>query len=122
MQDIMEVLRALAEDNRVRILCALKDQELCVCQLIELLGLAPSTVSKHLSILRNVRLVESRKDGRWIYYGLSRKPRLASAGKILGLLFRSLDDAPQIVADHKQLEKILKLDTEELCRKLFRNE
>jgi AhpD family alkylhydroperoxidase len=49
---------------------ALWDGELCVCQMIELLGLAPSTVSKHISILRPAELLESRKDGRWIYYRL----------------------------------------------------
>jgi len=45
--------------------------ELCACQIIEMLGLAPSTVSKHMSILRQAGLVETRKEGRWIYYRLA---------------------------------------------------
>jgi ArsR family transcriptional regulator len=44
------------------------DGELCVCQLIKMLGLAPSTVSKHMSILRQARLVQARKEGKWMYY------------------------------------------------------
>jgi ArsR family transcriptional regulator, arsenate/arsenite/antimonite-responsive transcriptional repressor len=67
MRDRLDVLKALADETRLRALCALRGGELCVCQLIALLELAPSTVSKHLSILRAARLVESRKEGRWIY-------------------------------------------------------
>ena len=63
--------KALADENRVRLLLALRKQELCLCQLVELVGLAPSTVSKHMSILRQARLVEGRKDGRWQYYRLA---------------------------------------------------
>jgi len=70
MQDFMTITKALADENRVRLLLALRGGQLCVCQMIELLGLAPSTVSKHLSILNQARLVEKRKEERWIYYGL----------------------------------------------------
>jgi DNA-binding transcriptional ArsR family regulator len=48
----------------VRILLALRGGEMCVCQITELFGLAVSTTSKHLSILYQARLVDSRKDGR----------------------------------------------------------
>ncbi|MBW2408107.1 MAG: winged helix-turn-helix transcriptional regulator, partial [Deltaproteobacteria bacterium] len=53
MFTFMAITRALSDQNRVRALMALKDRELCVCQIIELLDLAPSTVSKHMSILAN---------------------------------------------------------------------
>ena len=72
MWDFMAVTKALADENRVRMLLALQKQELCLCQLIELVKLAPSTVSKHMSILRSARLVDARKDGRWMYYRLVR--------------------------------------------------
>ena len=68
MFEFMTVIKALADGNRVRILSVLAGRELCVCQIIEMLGLAPSTVSKHLSILRQARLVDDRKEGRWMYY------------------------------------------------------
>ncbi len=70
MFDFLTIAKALADESRIRALLALRDGELCVCDIIELLDLAPSTVSKHLSILRQARLVETRKDGRWIYYRL----------------------------------------------------
>ena len=77
MLDFMAIAKALADENRVRLLLALQKQELCVCQLIELMGLAPSTVSKHMSILKQARLVEARKQGRWVYYRPRRARRLA---------------------------------------------
>ena len=120
MQDVMDTLKALSDENRVRILCGLKGRELCVCQLIELLGLAPSTVSKHLSILRAARLVESRKDGRWMYYRLARVPRLPAVKEMTGLILESLQGSWQIEEDRKQLGKILRIDTSELCQKTLR--
>lgn len=73
MFNFINITKALAEENRVRILLALEGRELCVCQIFELLDLAPSTVSKHLSILRQARLVEGRKEGRWMVLPFSRR-------------------------------------------------
>ena len=64
MRDFIAVARALADEGRVRILLALRGRELCVCEITELLRLAPSTVSKHMSILKQADLVAGRKDGR----------------------------------------------------------
>ena len=71
MRGFMAVAKALADANRTRALMCLRDGELCVCRIMELLQLAPSTVSKHLDILYRAGLVESRKEGRWIYYRLA---------------------------------------------------
>lgn len=59
MKRLMAMLKAVSDENRVRLLMALSEGELCVCQLIEFIELAPSTVSKHMSILRGANLVES---------------------------------------------------------------
>ena len=117
MQDVMESLKALGDGNRVRILLALQHGELCVCQVIELLGLSASTVSKHLSILRSARLVESRKDGRWMYYQLSKKTRFPVQAQLLRLVSKAVHDSSQATADRKALAKIRKEDLEELCQK-----
>ncbi|MEY4385928.1 MAG: hypothetical protein RLY20_1211 [Verrucomicrobiota bacterium] len=66
----MAITKARSDPGRVRILLALRKGELCVCQITELFGLAPSTVSKHLSILTQAGLTLSRKDERWVYYRL----------------------------------------------------
>lgn len=71
MFEFMTVARALTDENRVRILMALRDREMCVCQITGFLDLSPSTTSKHLSILRQARLIEGRKKGKWVYYRLA---------------------------------------------------
>ena len=71
MFDFLTTCRALADENRIRILMALRGRQLCVCQVTAFLDLAPSTTSKHLSILRKARLIESNKQGRWVYYRLA---------------------------------------------------
>jgi len=119
MRDSMDMLKALADETRLRALGALRGGELCVCQLIALFNLAPSTISKHLTILRAARLVESRKDGRWMYYRLAREFKTPSVSKILALLFKDMDKTARIVEDRKRLKRICGEDTEKLCRRLF---
>ena len=119
VRDVLDVLKALADETRLRALCALRGGELCVCQLIALLELAPSTVSKHLSILRSARLVESRKDGRWIYYRLATHFKTRSAGPVLALLFADLEPTALLRGDQKHLKKICNESMETLCRRLF---
>lgn len=108
--------KALSDATRVRLLCALRGGELCVCQLIELVRLAPSTVSKHLSILYQAGLVESRKKGRWVYYGIPGEPASHFPGAVLESTFKELEEDPIIVGDMERLEEIKQIDVEELCR------
>lgn len=99
------VAQALGDGTRLRALLALRGGELCVCDLIALLGLAPSTVSKHLALLWQAGLVERRKEGRWHYY------RLASAGaeplprRALALAAAAAGDSPEAAADARLLRE-----------------
>ena len=117
MREFMNITKALADEGRVRTLLALRRGELCVCQITELFGLAPSTVSKHLSILFQAGLVESRKDGRWIYYKLPRKDAPVAVREALGWIEKSLAGNPRVLEDNKQLKNILKQDPAELCKR-----
>ena len=119
MREIMDVLKALADENRMRALRALEGGELCVCQLVALLELAPSTVSKHLTILRAARLVDSRKDGRWMYYRLSKACGTPSASKVLALLFKDMARTYRIISDRKRLKRICGEDMDTLCRRIL---
>jgi ArsR family transcriptional regulator len=65
-----DVLKALAEPARWRIVEALVCEELCVCHLTESLGMAQPTVSHHLKVLRDAGIVESERHRQWIYYRL----------------------------------------------------
>ena len=115
MRNLVRTTKALADESRIRILGALREGELCVCQLIELLGLAPSTVSKHLSILRNARLIDSRKQGRWMYYRLSGGNGPGQIPDPLTWVFRSFDGTGQSAEDRRRLDEILSVDPEVLC-------
>jgi ArsR family transcriptional regulator len=109
MFDTLTIIKALADENRVRILLALRGKELCVCTLTELLDLAPSTTSKHLSILKQARLIESVKDGKFVYYRLAREgaANYRVAGPALAWLESALADSAQVGADAARLQRII---------------
>ena len=121
MFDFLNITKALAEENRLRILLALEHQELCVCQLTELLKLAPSTVSKHVSILRQARLVNGRKDGRWIFYMLAGDGSPIEVTEAIAWVKKSLSQNERIVQDEVCLKEILKIDREVLCSRQSRS-
>lgn len=120
MKDAVRVFGALSDENRLRMLFALRRGDLCVCQLIDLMGLSPSTVSKHLSILRDAGLLDSHKKGRWVYYRLAEQAILPMVGKKAALIFQSLENSPTIKADDKHLKRICGENMESLCKRLFR--
>lgn len=100
MQATLNIASALADGSRLRVFAALtRHDELCVCEVTELLRLAPATVSRHMSVLQNARLVQSRKNGRWVYYRLAASvpPRL------LAWLKQALAQTPEIQADDARL-------------------
>lgn len=117
MREVMAVVKALADETRMRILMALRPGDICVCQIVELLGLAPSTVSKHMTILKHARLVESRKQGRWMFYRLADKNVPVAAGRMTVLMAELLNGDPRLRQDARQLKQILKMDRDELCGK-----
>jgi len=116
MRDMLDITKAMADGSRLRVLMALSDGELCVCQIVELLQLAPSTTSKHMSILRQARLVESRKEGRWMYYRLPDGDAPKAVKDAVAWVRRYLAESPQIVRDKKELQRILSMDPEQLCK------
>ena len=115
MLEFINITKALSDENRVRALMMLREGELCVCQLIEMLGLAPSTVSKHMSILRQARLVQARKEGRWMYYRLSDGDAPQCVLEAVSWVRKCLAKDQQIVADDKRRTLVCKVDKEELC-------
>lgn len=121
MRELMNITKALADENRIRTLLALRQGELCVCQITELFGLAPSTVSKHLSILFQAGLVASRKEGRWIYYQLPGKDAPVAVREALDWVEQALTDDPRVRADDNKLRAILRQDPTELCKRQTRS-
>lgn len=119
MRTLLAITKALSDANRVRILCALKGRsELCVCQINELLALAPSTTSKNLGILAAAGLVETRKDGRWVYYRLTGKDEAPhNALEVIHWICRQASKQRAIGEDRRKLDEILSYSPEELCQR-----
>lgn len=111
MLDFMNVVRALGDENRVRILMALYGQSMCVCQITGFLDLSPSTTSKHLSILRQARLIESKKRGKWVYYRLAEGPRVSALVRdALQLLRDGMENEPVILEDMERIRAITAME------------
>ncbi|MCG6956058.1 MAG: metalloregulator ArsR/SmtB family transcription factor [Gemmatimonadetes bacterium] len=70
---LLPILQALADENRLRILDALREGERCVCVLQERVGVSQSLLSHHLRVLRDAGVVTDRKEGRWVHYSLSQR-------------------------------------------------
>jgi ArsR family transcriptional regulator, arsenate/arsenite/antimonite-responsive transcriptional repressor len=117
MRELTQITKALADENRVRVLLALRKGELCACQVTALFGLAPSTVSKHLALLHGAGLVESRKEGRWIYFRLPEAGTNVEADRALRWIIGAAEGLPRVKQDAVRLKEILKEDPSELCRR-----
>ncbi len=112
---ILDKLKALSDMNRLRIVCALQGGELCACQLIELLGIAGATVSRHVRQLVDAGLVNSRKEGKWIYYSLVS----GNADDVLvEHIYQRAKNDKLLCSDSKRLAAIRKCDKSILCSKL----
>jgi ArsR family transcriptional regulator len=112
MKSFIKVMKALSDPNRVRIVKLLEEGELCVCEIQELVGLAQSTVSKHLKILEDGGLVSSQKDGSWINYRLCEERYKYSADLLEHLRNWHLED-PELAAMQQRLPGI---DRALICR------
>jgi len=86
------ILKALSDKNRLRIIKMLQKKSLCVCEIREILDLAVSTVSKHLSILKEAGLIVDWKEGKWINYKINPSPDSLSANALLYIQLQIEDD------------------------------
>ena len=113
-------MKAVADPTRVRILKMLEGGELCVCQIIAVLALSPSTVSKHLFLLKSAGLVNDRKEKKWVHYSLDRESDDPYVAGILRELSSWLDRDALIVRDRARLKEVRK-DTgpSAICEALF---
>ena len=112
MRELEKVLKALADNKRLRILKMLERRKMCVCELAFVLGITQPSASRHLKKLKNAGLIENEQNGFWTDYYLNQK------GKYSGILTRYLkswcnsDDAVK-----KDLEKAKKANRQKLCCK-----
>jgi ArsR family transcriptional regulator len=97
MKNFSRVMKALSDHNRIKMIKLLQHKTLCVCELQNVLGVSQPTVSKHLKILEDAGLVDSKKDGQWVNYYLSDGKDSPYAANLLGNLKHWLEDDLEIV-------------------------
>jgi len=118
MKQILSLCRALSDRNRLRIVAALvAHDELCACQLTEMLAVSGATASRHLGVLLGCGLVVSRKAGRWVYYRLAEKdPDAEEFGQVLAWLKGEFGRSAEVAVDKERLQAITRCSPEEFCR------
>jgi ArsR family transcriptional regulator, arsenate/arsenite/antimonite-responsive transcriptional repressor len=100
--DVDVMFRAFSDRTRLRILNLLRPGELCVCDLVRVIGAPQPTISRHLAYLRRARLVIARKDGLWMYYQLA-AAKSAFHRKLLECLACCLGNVPELARDAQHL-------------------
>ena len=114
MRPFLDLTKALSDETRVRALLALREGELCLCHVVGLLQLAPSTVSKHLDLLVRAGLVERRKDGRWAHFRLAGRGAPSVVRQALRWVMEALAEDATIARDDKRLATLRCCDLKEL--------
>lgn len=104
MASLVKSLRLLADETRLRLLLLLRQEELSVLELQEILGMGQSRISAHLAQLRQGQLVRDRRAGKNIYYALTDD---AASAQFAPILASSRDELPEALADEKALRLLL---------------
>jgi len=113
------VMKAVADPTRVRILKILEGGEICVCQVIAVIALGQSTISKHLFLLRAAGLIKDRRDRKWIHYSLDGKNGNPYAGAVLRNIRKWMNDDPVIARDRERAAHAKAIGPMAICERKF---
>ncbi|HEU0032142.1 MAG TPA: metalloregulator ArsR/SmtB family transcription factor [Kofleriaceae bacterium] len=104
VRPLTRAFRALGDETRVRIVALLAHGELCVCHLESALGISQPNCSRQLGILKAAGIVDSRRDGTWVYYRISDQQH-DSVKAVLDVLVETFGAARALRADHARLQR-----------------
>ena len=114
MQKQLQILKALSDSTRMRIvLLLLNNGELCVCDIMESLGIPQSTASRHLSLLRSAGLVDGERRGVWMHYRIAEEEGFGRS--LLTALHNHCANLAPVVDDHRRCADHLKNKNEGAC-------
>ncbi len=114
MEEFIKIMKALSDPNRVKIIKMLQAKSMCVCELQAALGIAQPTVSNHLKVLEEARMVAHEKDGLWVNYHATDGASSPYCATLLGNLKHWLQEDPEIAGLLSGLPSIRR---EDICRK-----
>lgn len=102
---LADCFKALGDKTRLRILALLKVEELCVCELVDILGMTQPAVSQHMRRLKQAKLVKERRQGQWVFYSLD------------GSIYPFFDDVVRMLPDlREEVEKLKQRGRRVVCR------
>jgi ArsR family transcriptional regulator len=107
MESMVKCLRALGDENRLRILMLLRERELCVLEIIGVLGISQPLASSHLAVLREAGLATARREGRRNRYRLSEEARRGGKHRLLQQVAAAIAAEPRVEADGARLAECL---------------
>lgn len=102
--NLIDILKALADDTRLRILSQILKSEMCVCEIEECLGLTQSNASRHLTVLKKAGVLESYKTAQWTYYKISDE-FIRENKELYDYLIRKISEVPSYESDCDVFEK-----------------
>jgi len=101
--NLAELFSALADATRLRLLNLMAGREVCVCNLVEILGLNQPKISRHLAFLRKAGIVTARREGKWMHYSIC-TPSNVDAASMLAAALTALDGDKKMRADRARLD------------------
>jgi ArsR family transcriptional regulator len=104
MKDAVKIFKALSDPTRLRITLLLLRRELCVCELMFILGMEQSRISHHMRVLREADIAEDVRDGRWIIYRVPEEARGLLEGLVSGALRERIALSREALGDVEKLE------------------
>lgn len=103
MKRLVNIMKALGEENRFRIVMMLRERSLCVCEVCSVLDISLSTVSSHLRQLTQAGILNSEKDGRWVKYTLKEEPFIR---KLVEQIREEVGNESQLISDRLKIQNV----------------
>lgn len=113
MQNLITAFKALGDQTRLKLFKLVALEELCVCELEELLNVSQSAVSQHLAKLKAAGLVRERRQGQWVYYKANRQQVDRVLAGMIELLDADLGNVPEMAAEHQRRSGLIRAN---LCK------
>ena len=103
MKDIVKIFKALSDPTRLRIMILLRRRELCVCELMFILEMEQSRISRHMRVLREAGIAEDVREGRWIIYRVPEEAKSLLEGLFAGTLRERIELSREASEDSRKL-------------------
>lgn len=116
MKNVITIFKALSDPTRLRIMLLLRQRELCVCELMFILGMEQSRISHHMRVLREAGIAEDIRDGRWIIYRVPGGARMLVDGLLSGVLQEHTGLFREAAGDNRKLEACIREHVRSRCK------